>query len=625
MRDRAGQIAGGLLAALAIGWSLDLPIRWGWTLYAEQFVAALIGLALFGIYTRAPHVLGQRWLGPLLALAGLAVAAWIAWRYPVLQGDMLGHRLEAVTLGIVVMVLLIDACRRATGWAMPAVFGFFLAYALVGHLLPGLFQIKSIPVPRLVSYLALDTSSLLGQTMIIVGTTVLSFMVFGKVLQACGGGEWFTDLSMALFGRFRGGSGKVEVVASALFGGISGSAMANVMSTGIITIPNMKRAGYRPETAAAVEAVSSTGGQIMPPVLGAAAFLMAEALQVRYVEVALAAIVPAALFFLSVFIQVDHEAAARGIGGLDPSELPRARDVARRGWFFVLPFVALFVMLFQFSMQAEEAVLYSILVLLPFACLVGYNGHRLTARRLGDALVLTGREAFDLVAICAVASIVIGLLNITGLALSLGFALIKIGQGSLLLLLVIVAFICLLLGMGLPTTGVYLLVALLAAPPLVELGVPPMAAHMFVFYLGCLSMITPPIAMAAYAAAHIAGADHMRVGWIACRLGWPAFVVPFFFAWSPELLLIGKPLDIALTVVFSTAGIWLGCAAIAGRLLDALTVPLRFVAGTLAVLLLVPAGAFDGALVVHAIATIGAIIFAVRELARRRRCAAAST
>jgi TRAP transporter 4TM/12TM fusion protein len=317
---------------------------------------------------------------------------------------------------------------------------------------------------------------------------------------------------------------------------------------------------------------------------------MAENLQMRYADVAVAAILPAALYFFSVFVQVDHEAAARRIGGTPRAELPRFGEVMRRGWFFLVPFVALFALMFGWNAQPEEAVLYSIVVLLPFAFLLGYGGKKLTWRRLGDACIDTGRDAFDLIAICAVASVVIGLLNITGLALSLGFALIKLGQGSMLILLVIVALICFILGLGLPTTGVYLLVAVLAAPPLVQLGVPPLAAHMFVLYHGCLSMITPPIALAAYAAAHIAQADPMRASWVACRLGWPAFVLPFVFAWSPELLLIGKPLAIATTMAAAVAGVWLGTAAISGFLVKPLSAPMRTAALAAAALLLSPGG-----------------------------------
>ncbi len=584
------RFSGALIVLVAVAWSLDLHAKLGALVYNEQLVALIAGFALLGLYWRSAPVLGRAWLNRVLGFAALAVMLWIGWRFPVLQADMLGHPKEAVTLSLLALVFIVDACKRCSGWSMPLIFGGFMLYALVGHHIPGIFQTKEVGTGRLLSYLVLDSSSLLGQVLAIVCTIVLAFMLFGKVLQACGGGDWFTDLSASLFGQYRGGPGKVEVVASAFFGGISGSAMANVMSTGIITIPNMKRAGYKPETAAAVEAVSSTGGQLVPPVMGAAAFLMAENLQMRYADVAIAAILPAALYFFSVFVQVDHEAAARGIGGTPRSQLPRFADVLRRGWFFVIPFVALFALMFGWNAQPEEAVLYSIVVLLPFAFLMGYKDRRLTWRRLGDAFVDTGRDAFDLIAICAVAAVVIGLLNITGLALSLGFALIKIGQGSMVVLLVIVAVICFILGLGLPTTGVYLLVAVLAAPPLVQLGVPPLAAHMFVLYHGCLSMITPPIALAAYAAAHIAQADPMRTSWVACRLGWPAFILPFVFAWSPQLLLIGKPLDIASIMLFAVAGVWLGTAAISGFLLKPLAPPVRAAAFIAAACLLGPWG-----------------------------------
>jgi TRAP transporter 4TM/12TM fusion protein len=584
------RLAGGLIILVAVAWSLDLQTKAGVLLYGEQIVAVIAGFALFGLYFRLPPILGRKAINALHALAALATLLWIGWRFPLLQADMLGHPKEAVTLSVLALYFIVDACKRCSGWSMPLIFGGFFLYALLGHLIPGLFQTKEVATGRLLSYLVLDSSSLLGQVLAIVCTIVLAFMLFGKVLQASGGGDWFTDLSSSLFGRYRGGPGKVEVVASAFFGGISGSAMANVMSTGIITIPNMKKAGYKPETAAAVEAVSSTGGQLVPPVMGAAAFLMAENLQMRYADVAIAAILPAALYFFSVFVQVDHEAAARGIGGTPRSELPRFGDVMRRGWFFLVPFVALFWMMFGWNAQPEEAVLYSIVILLPFAFFLGYGGRKLTWPRLRDAFIDTGRDAFDLIAICAVAAVVIGLLNITGLALSLGFALIKIGQGSMLALLLLVAVICFILGLGLPTTGVYLLVAVLAAPPLIQLGVPKLAAHMFVLYHGCLSMITPPIALAAYAAAHIAGADPMRTSWVACRLGWPAFVLPFVFAWSPALLLIGAPGEIAATMLFTVAGVWLGTAAISGFLVKALTLPRRATAFAAAVLLLAPGG-----------------------------------
>jgi TRAP transporter 4TM/12TM fusion protein len=585
MKTWSVPVFGGLIAAGGIVWGLDLPARLGWQVYQEQFIAAMLGLALGIAFFPRSRV---------LSLAGVVAGAWLAVRYPVLQADVLGHPLESMVLSVLILAFSLEACRRSAGVALTLVFAFFFAWALLGHLLPGMLQTRQVALSRLLPYLALDTSSLLGQALIIASTTVLAFMFFGRVLQACGGADFFTDLSSALFGRFRGGTGKVEVVASALFGTISGSAVANVMSTGIITIPNMKKAGYTAETAGGVEAVSSTGGQIMPPVMGAAAFLMAENLQMRYAEIALAALVPAALYYVSVFTQVDLEAARRRIGGLDPATLPRPGAVMRAGWFFLVPFAALFYLMFERGLQAEESVLLGVVAMLPFAAAIGYGGRRLDWRGLLRALSETGRDAVDIIVICAVAGAVIGLLNITGLALGLSLTLVKLGEGNLALLLLAVAIMGLILGMGLPTTGVYLLVAVLAAPPLVQLGVPPLAAHMFVFFYGCLSMITPPVAMAAYAAAHIAGASPMKVGLAACRLGWPAFALPFLFAWSPTLLLRGAPLDVAVSVVTALAGVWLGSAALLGYLFKEIGPARRLGLGVAALLKQLPNGAFAG-------------------------------
>lgn len=610
-------LLGAAITLAAIFWGLDLPSRLGLLVYTEQFLAAMLGAALAIAYLRVRTGDPRTTPSFIFAVFALVAGGWLTWRYPVLQADMITNLSEGLTLAILLLVLVIDCCRRTAGFPLVLVFAFFFVYAMVGHLLPGLLETKSISLKRLLPYLALDTSSMLGTALIIACTTVVAFMFFGRLLQVCGGGEFFTDISAALLGRFRGGTGKVEVVASALFGTISGSAVANVMSTGIITIPNMKRAGYLPHTAGAVEAVSSTGGQIMPPVMGAAAFLMAENLQMRYAEIALAALVPAALFYLAVFVQVDFEAAKRKIGGIDPAELPKPRAVLRGGWFFVVPFVVLIWLMFSRNWEAEPAVLAGAAAMLPFAWLWGYGGKKLRLQGVWEAIVDTGRDAVDLIVICAVAGMVIGLLNITGLALGLSISLVRVGEESLPLLLVLVAIICIVLGMGLPTTGVYLLVAVLAAPSLVKLGVPPLAAHMFVFFFGCLSMITPPVAMAAYAAAHIAQASPMKVGWAACKLGWPAFVLPFLFAWSPALLLQGEPAEVALAVASAAVGTWLGSAAIAGQFFNPLSALQRLLFGAAAIALLLPGQGFDGAAKVELGGAILAVLLVGWDYARR--------
>ena len=590
---RLSSLLGSFLALAGLFWAIDAPTWLNWFVYQEQFISAALGVALFiafgGQTERGPFSAARMVLARFAPAAlGLAAGLWLCVRYPVLQADVIGNETEAIVLATVLLVLSLEACRRSAGSVLTIVFGVFFAWALFGYLLPGMLATKQVSLARLLPYLALDTSSMLGQSLMIAATTVLVFMFFGRILQNCGGAEFFTDISTAMFGRYRGGTGKVEVVASALFGTISGSAVANVMSTGIITIPNMKKAGYTPQTAGAVEAVSSTGGQIMPPVMGAAAFLMAENLQVRYAEVALAALIPSLLFYVSIFVQVDLEAARRKIGGIDPTELPRSGDVFRRGWFFLIPFVVLFALMGTTDVQAEPAVLLGVAAMLPFAFWQGYGGKRLSLLGMTEALTATGRDAVDIIVICAVAGAVIGLLNISGLSLSLSLALAKLGEGNVMLLLVAVAVMCLILGMGLPTTGVYLLVAVIAAPSLVQLGVPPLAAHMFVFFFGCLSMITPPVAMAAFAAAHIAQTSPVKVAMTACRLGWPAFAVPFVFVFSPGLLMGGGPLVVVVSLVAACAGVWMGSAAFAGHLANPLSALSRMVAMLSAALLLYP-------------------------------------
>lgn len=612
----AVDLAGALIIAGAIFWGLDLPTRLGILVYTEQFLAAVLALVFFVAYLRGA---GPGLLAHALALLGLGAGVWLAWRYPVLQADVLSHPAEALGLSVVLLVLLVDVCRRTAGFPLTLVFAVFFAYALVGPMLPGLWESKKVSLVRLLPYLALDTTSMIGAPLMIAGTTVLLFMFFGRVLQACGGAQFFNDVSMSLFGRYRGGPGKVEVCATALFGTISGSAVANTMSTGVITIPNMKRFGYPATMAAAIEAVGSTGGQIMPPVMGAAAFLMADTLQVRYAEVAIAAIMPALLYYFSVFMQVDGEAARRGIGGLDPATLPRIRHVMRDGWLFLVPFVVMFYCMLGLNMEAEASVLIGTAALVPFAARKGYRGERLTWRNGLGAAVHTGREAVDIVVICAIAGVVIGLLNITGLALGMSLSLVRVGEQSLPLLLVVVAFISIVLGMGLPTTGVYLLVAVLAAPALVKLGVEPMPAHMFVFIFGCMSMITPPVAMAAYAAAHIAQANPMRVGWTACRLAWPVFVLPFVFVWSPALLFYGEPAKVLISLITTTGGVWLGSGAISGFLVQPLPGATRVAAAVVAFLMILPDNAFAGAVWFELAGVVGGGLLLARETRRAAR------
>jgi TRAP transporter 4TM/12TM fusion protein len=353
-------------------------------------------------------------------------------------------------------------------------------------------------------------------------------------------------------GRTRGGSAKIAVVASSLFGTISGSAVSNVLSTGVVTIPLMRKAGYKPHSAAAIEAVASTGGQLMPPVMGAVAFIMAEYLNVPYTDVVIAAIVPSLLYYVSLFIQADLEAAREGIAPVPRELIPRLAPVLTSGWVFAVPFFVLIYGMFWLNLLPEEAALYSSGVLLLVGLVLGYRGKRMGWRDAFDAIARTGILVLDLVMIGAAVGLIIGILNQSGL----GFA--------LTLLLLLAGVVCFVLGMGMPTLAVYILVATLIAPAMVETGINPMAAHMFVLYLAMLSFITPPVCIAAFAAANLARADPMRTGFAASRFGWSAFVVPFLFVFEPSLLLQGKPTELIHDVGTAIAGVWIASMGFAG-------------------------------------------------------------
>jgi TRAP transporter 4TM/12TM fusion protein len=379
--------------------------------------------------------------------------------------------------------------------------------------------------------MALDSNGILGIPMSVASTVVVAFILFGTLLAITGGSRFFTDAAMVGMGRYRGGSMKIAVLASGLFGSISGSAVANVVGTGVVTIPMIKRDGYPAHKAAAIEAVASTGGQLMPPVMGAAAFLMAEFLAVPYGDIVLAALVPALLYYVALFIQADLEAARLGIRAVPGSEIPAARGVLG-GLHFLAAFAALIYALFTLRWQPERAALLAAAVLILTSLALGYQGARPGFRRLLGSIATTGHAVLEIILISAASGIVIGVLNVTGLSFNLTYALVQVGGGSAILLLALSAIVCIVLGMGLPTLGVYVLLAALVAPALIQVGIEPIGAHLYVLYFGMMSMITPPIALAAFAAASIAHAPAMATGWAAMRFGWSAYVIPVLFVFS---------------------------------------------------------------------------------------------
>jgi TRAP transporter 4TM/12TM fusion protein len=593
LRGPAGGVERALLAMLVVLgalWSGDVHHWLPVTFFKEQYLGLFLAVALAATFLTVkpfPAAAADRvpWYDWLLAAAGLAGGLYIAVYFPAMAYTLGVLSADKVALGAVTVLLLFEATRRLVGWVMVALGGAFIVYAKFAWLFPGMLEGKGSSWERIAVYLYLDTNSLLGLPLSVTAGMVVAFILFGQVLYAVGGDKFLTDVALAMMGRYRGGPAKVSVVGSCLFGTVSGSAVSNVVVDGPITIPLMKRTGYAPHVAAAIEAVASTGGQIMPPVMGIAAFLIAEFLAIPYSEVALAAVIPALLYYLAIFVQVDLEAARHGLHGLPSEQIPRLGGVMRRGWSFLVPLGILLYTLMIAVWEPGRAGMAAVVATIAVGLLQRQDG--LTLARLGRALIETGRVLLDIVAITAVAGCVIGMLQLSGLGFTFSVVLINLAGGNSLALLVLTAIVCIILGMGMPTAIIYVMLAVLVGPALVKLGVAPLGAHLFLFYFGMLSMITPPVCLATYAAASIGGADFMKAGWTGMRLGVVAYVVPFVFAYHPALLMQGSATDIALAAVSAVIGVVMLAVGCVGYLFRPLT-PVRRAGMALAGVLLIP-------------------------------------
>jgi TRAP transporter 4TM/12TM fusion protein len=554
---RAANLALVAIPLAGVFFLLNVPQSIGWLVFNEQYMGLFLALALFATFLLTPakasapgnHV---PWYDQIAAAAGLVIGLYVFFEYPNLVNTLGEITPGTVILGSVTVLLLAEACRRLVGWPLVIIAGSFVFYALFAYVFPGDFYGRGWSISRLSTYLYLDANGIFGQALQVGAGIVLVFVLFGEVLQAFGGAAFLSEFALAVMGRYRGGQAKIAIVSSSLFGNISGSAVANVVVDGSFTIPMMKKAGYPPPVAAAVEAVASTGGQIMPPVMGAAAFLIAEYLAIPYAQVALAALIPAFLYYVTLFIQVDLLAARNGIRGLPRAELPRLSSVMRRSAGFVLPLAVLVALMFFMHRRPEEAGLLAVVVALFVGVLT--PGVRTGPRQMLAILTNAGRSMLEIAAITGLAGVVIGILQLTGLGFTLTYTLLNLGQSNVGLLLILTAMVSIILGMGMPTTAVYVLLAVLVAPGLANLGIIPIAAHLFIFYFGMLSMVTPPVCLASYAAASIGRTDPVRTGWEAMRLCAIAYVIPFLFVFSPSLLLVGHWYEVTLSVLSAVAG-----------------------------------------------------------------------
>ncbi len=459
-----------------------------------------------------------------------------------------------MAMGTILIAVILEGTRRIIGLALPLTALVFLAY--------GLFVARLDPM-QILDQLYMTTEGIFGIPLSVSATYVLIFVLFGAFMERTGTGQLFMNFAMALTGHTAGGPGKVAIVSSSLFGTISGSAVANVMVTGPISIPLMKRTGFRPPFAAGVEAVASTGGQLMPPIMGAAAFVMAEFLAVSYGQVIIWALIPAVLFYISCFTTVHLEARRRGLTGVPRSELPRLSLVMRDyGHLFAPAFIILFVMYSGYS--APLAALAGTLSCFPIALLRKTTRHHFTISNILGALVDGTRGTLPVALACACAGIIIGIVTLSGLGITFSQFVLGLAQDTLILALVLTMFAGIVLGMGIPTTPAYIIMTALLVPALIKLGVAVPAAHMFAFYFAILSAITPPVALAVYAAAGLAKSDLWSSGWAAVKIGATGFIIPFMFVYEPALLMIGDWVTIVSVCITASAGVIFFAAGLQG-------------------------------------------------------------
>jgi len=487
----------------------------------------------------------------LLAALSIAVGAYIM----IFMDDIIARfgrpTTMDVTMGIICIILVLEMTRRIIGLSMVIIAIVALLYAYFGDFIPGILGHRGFSISRIVDHLYLYLEGIYGVPLGVSATFVILFIIFGAFLQATKTGDFMMDLANSLAGRARGGPAKIAVFASALFGTISGSAVANVAATGSYTIPLMKKTGYDPRFSGAVEAGASTGGQLMPPIMGAAAFVMAELTGIAYTTIMLAAVIPAVLYFATVLIAVHLEALKKGLRGLGKEEVISKIRVFIQGGHLIIPLLVLLYVLVILRMSPMMAAVWAIVATVIVSSLRKWS--RMTPKALIKALEMGSKGALSVMAACATAGIIIGIITLTGLGLRFTGIVTGLGGGNLLLTLLLVKIACYILGMGVPTTAAYIIVAVIAAPALIGLGVPVLVAHFFVFYSAIISAITPPVALASITAAGIAGTDPNKTAFTTIRLTWLVHIISFLFVLMPGLLIVGESMWTILAATVITA------------------------------------------------------------------------
>lgn len=512
-------------------------------------------VAVYVLYpgTRKSSRVSAPWYDWLLAAASACVVGYIA----VFFNDIARRGAEPmeyeIYLGIAAIVLVVEAGRRVVGNVLPCLSVLFLLYCYFGNYVPGMFQIRGYSLNRIIQHMYLTSEGIFGLALGISATFVIVFIIFGAFLSKSGGAKLFNELALALAGSRPGGPAKVAVVASGLLGTINGSSVANVATTGTFTIPLMKKVGYAPHYAGAVEACASTGGQLMPPIMGAGAFIMSEFLNIPYLSIAAAAVIPALIYYTAIFTNVHVRARRDGLEGIRKEDLPDAREVMKRDGHLLIPVVVIVVTLLMKYTPLRAGFIGVVSVIFISAL---KKNTRMSPKDILDALVEGARGALGVALACALVGFIVGTSSLTSLGLTISNNIIEISGGNLLLTLIMAMVACLVLGMGLPTTANYIVCSTIIAPALIGMDVLPLSAHLFVFYFGIMADLTPPVCLAAFTGAGIAGASPAKTGFAATKIALASYLLPYCFVYNPMLLLQDvQPVELAVLVVSAVLGV----------------------------------------------------------------------
>ncbi|WP_408954970.1 TRAP transporter permease [Natroniella sp. ANB-PHB2] len=549
------------------------------------FVLVLIFL-IYPIHNQLTNNKVLRKFDYLLAILGVIVSGYLVVNYQELVSRAGVFTTLDRVMAVIAIVLVLEATRRAIGWELPAISVLFLLYAYFGPQIPGMLGHRGYSFTRIASHMYFTTEGIFGIPLGVSATYVFLFLLLGAFAKRTGLGDLFIDLAMALTGRTTGGPAKAAIISSGFMGSISGSSVANTVTTGSFTIPLMQKVGYKGYFAAGVEAAASTGGQIMPPIMGAAAFIMSEFIGVPYMKIARAAILPALLYYLAVGFMVHFEAKRLGLSGMSKEKVPKVIEVLKTKGQMIIPLVAIFYYLFSGYTPLRASF---VGIVLSFVLCYLRKETRMSWQDIVDTLEEGAKSALGVAAACACVGFIVGVTTLTGLGLRFANLIISLAQGNLFLALFYTMIACTILGKGLPTTATYIVLASMAAPALVELGVPVLAAHLFVLYFGVVADLTPPAALAAYAGAGIAGSDPFKTGIMAIKLAIAGFVVPFVFVYSPAMLLLEtNTLEVVLIITTSIISVLALAGGILGYLKREASMVERFLLLVGALALLTP-------------------------------------